>query len=74
MRASRKAHDARRYTFREHEQFVGLGSEDRTDLAEFARKVLKRKDGDLAASNYVGIITTKRGTVVEILPEDRSWS
>ena len=57
------------YTLREHEQFVGLGSEDRADLAEFARNVLKRKDGDLAASNHVGVITTKRGTVVEILPK-----
>ena len=57
------------YTFREHEQFVGLGEEDRADLAEFARKVLKRKDGDLATSKYVGVITTKRGTVVEILPK-----
>ena len=56
-------------TFREHEQFVGLSGEDRADLAEFARKVLKRKDGDLAASNYVGVVTTRRGTVVEILPK-----
>ena len=57
------------HTFREHEEFDGLGSADRADLTEFARKVLKRKDGDLAASNHVGVITTKRGTVVEILPK-----
>ena len=57
------------HTFREHEEFSGLGSGDRADLAEFARKVLKRKDGDLAASNHVGVITTKSGTVVEILPK-----
>ena len=56
-------------TFREHEQFVGLSEEDRADLSEFARKVLKRKDGDLAASNHVGVVTTRRGTVVEILPK-----
>ena len=31
--------------------------------------MLKRRDGDLAASNYVGVITTKRGMVVEILPK-----
>lgn len=56
-------------TFREHEQLLGLSAEDRADLTEFARKVLKRKDGDLAASNHVGVVTTKRGTVVEILPK-----
>lgn len=56
-------------TFREHEQFVGLSGEDRADLADFARKVLKHKDGDLAASNHVGVVTTRRGTVVEILPK-----
>ena len=59
----------RLHTFREHEPFTGLLNEDRADLEEFARKVLKRKDGDLAASNHVGVITTKRGTVVEILPK-----
>ena len=57
------------HTFREHEQFVGLSPEDHSDLVEFARKVLKRKDGDLAASNHVGVVTTRRGTVVEILPK-----
>ena len=56
-------------TFREHEQFVGLSEEDIADLTNFARRVLKRKDGDLAASNHVGVITTRRGTVVEILPK-----
>ena len=57
------------HTFREHQPFVGLRGEDRADLADFARKVLKRKDGDLAASNYVGVITTRRGTIIEILPK-----
>ncbi len=57
------------WTFREHQTFVGLSSEDRANLAEFAQNVLKRKDGDLAASSHVGIITTRRGTVVEILPK-----
>ena len=56
-------------TFREHERFNGLSAEDRADLADFARKVLKCKDGDLAASNHVGVVTTRRGTVVEILPK-----
>ena len=57
------------HTFREHQQFVGLSGEDRADLADFARKVLKRKDGDLAASNHVGVVTTRRGTIIEILPK-----
>lgn len=57
------------FTFREHEKFVGIEDEDRAELAEFARKILKRKDGDLAASSYVGVVTTSRGTVVEILPK-----
>lgn len=57
------------HTFREHEPFDGLCKEDRNELGQFASKVLKRKDGDLAASKYVGVITTSRGTVVEILPK-----
>ena len=59
-------------TVREHEKLdVGpsLSKEDVTYLEEFASKVLKRRDGELAASNYVGVITTKRGRVVEILPK-----
>ena len=59
-------------TVREHEKLeVGplLSKEDVADLEAVARKVLKRRDGDLAASNYVGVITTRRGMVVEILPK-----
>ena len=59
-------------TVREHEKLENdpaLTKQDMTDLEAVARKVLKRKDGDLAASNYVGVITTKRGVVVEILPK-----
>ena len=60
------------YTIREHEAFeVGplLSRGDLVDLEAVAKDVLKRKDGDLAASSYVGVVTTKRGTVVEILPK-----
>ena len=57
------------HTFREHQLFVGLSGKDRADLADFARKVLKRKDGDLAASNHVGVVTTRRGTIIEVLPK-----
>ena len=59
-------------TVREHERIeVGpsLNKEDVADLEAVARKVLKRRDGDLTASKYVGVITTSRGQVVEILPK-----
>ena len=59
-------------TVREHEKLaVGpkLTKEDVADLEGFARRALKHRDGDLSASKYVGIVTTKRGVVVEILPK-----
>ena len=59
-------------TVREHENLENapaLTKQDMADLEAVAKKVLKRKDGDLAASNYVGVVTTKRGVVVEILPK-----
>ena len=59
-------------TVREHEKLaVGpkLTREDVADLEAFARAALKHKDGDLAASKHVGVVTTKRGVVVEILPK-----
>ena len=46
-----------------------LTAEDVADLRMVARKVLKRADGDLAASNHVGVLTTRRGLVLEILPK-----
>ncbi len=69
------------YTIREHEQFcVGdaLDERDLEDLKAFARAPHEygycpvfdmRGSGRLHASNYVGVITTKRGTVIEILPK-----
>ena len=73
------------YTIREYEQFRighGLDKRDLDDLKAFAqdnshpipehgyRPVLNfGRSGRLHASNYVGMITTKRGTVVEILPK-----
>ena len=63
---------ARMHTVREHETLeVGdtLSAHDVEELRVFARKVLKLRDGDLAASNYVGIVTTSSGTVLEILPK-----
>ena len=73
------------YTIREHERFHvghGLDERDLEDLKAFAhdnarafqehgyRPVLHfGRGGELYAGNYVGMITTKRGTVVEILPK-----
>ena len=73
------------YTIREYDQFRighGLDKRDLDDLKAFAqdnsrpipehgyRPVLHfGRSGRLHASNYVGMITTKRGTVVEILPK-----
>ena len=60
------------HTVREHDGLKPgptISAKDIAELGGFARKVLKRRDGDLAASNYVGIVTTSRGTVVEILPK-----
>ena len=59
-------------TVREHEKLaVGpkLTREDVADLEAVARRALKHRDGDLAASKHVGIVTTRRGVVVEILPK-----
>ena len=59
-------------TVREHEELaVGpeLTKEDVADLEASAISVLKQRGGDLAASKYVGVVTTKRGVVVEILPK-----
>ena len=60
------------HTVREHEKLrpgPTISATDITELGGFARKVLKRRDGDLAASNHVGIVTTSSGAVLEILPK-----
>ena len=65
---------------REHGLLIGLTNEERTDLKEFVlanqedregkyRPVLSARNGKLYARNYVGIIETRRGTVLEILPK-----
>ena len=59
-------------TVREHRTMpVGdlLTRDDFAELRANAGTVFKRKNGQLAASNYVGIVTTRRGTVIEILPK-----
>ena len=67
---------------REHEELTGLDENERRELERFAlarpagaeaeaerRPVLLLRHGRLYASNYVGIIETRRGTVIEILPK-----
>ena len=65
----------------EHDALPGLDDAERDDLKHFAlknlaededgrvRPVLALRDGRLRARNHVGIIETRRGTVVEILPK-----
>lgn len=69
------------YTIREYEQFAvgqGLDQHDLEDLKAFAHGNAGTgyqpvfhfgPTGRLHASSYVGMVTTKRGTVVEILPK-----
>ena len=65
---------------REHDALTGLGEDEQRDLERFAhaqhpvaegryRPVLELRNGRLRARNYVGIIETRRGTVIEILPK-----
>ena len=67
-------------TIREHEELKGLGQNELRDLKDFAlenqtdvegnyRPVLELKNNRLYAQNYVGIIETHKGTVLEILPK-----
>ncbi len=66
--------------FREHERLTGLDAAEYADLKDFAlanqtdqqgksRPVLALKKGWLHTRNYVGVIETRRGTVIEILPK-----
>lgn len=60
-------------TVREYEPIepsARLSKRDLADLAAFASPVFKfRRNGALAAANHVGIVTTGRGAVIEILPK-----
>ena len=60
------------HTIREYDRLEPgdvLNSRDIAELAGFARRVLGRADGNLAATNHVGVVTTSRGAVLEILPK-----
>ena len=65
---------------REHEELIGLSDEELKDLKDFAvenqtddlgnyRPVLTARNDRLFAGNYVGIIETRKRTVLEILPK-----
>ena len=64
----------------EHQPLTGLDADDERDLMRFALAkptgeggqqpaVFEIKNGLLHAQNYVGIIETRRGTTIEILPK-----
>ena len=64
----------------EHKELTGLDQDELRDLKEFAlanltdkqgnyRPVLQFRNDKLIAQNFVGIIQTRRGTVLEILPK-----
>ena len=65
---------------REHQPLTGLHEDDERDLKRFTVKqpageegrrppIFVIRNGRLHAENYVGIIETRRGTVIEILPK-----
>lgn len=71
---------SRALVVREHEPLTGLHDDDERDLMRFALAqpageggrrppVFVLRNGRLHARNYVGIIETRRGTVIEILPK-----
>ena len=66
--------------FREHDEITGIGENAFADLKAFAlenqhdaagnrRPVLEWRNGKLKARNYVGLIQTRAGTTLEILPK-----
>ena len=56
-------------TDKELNQLKDFAIENQDDRQGNYRPVLQRRNGRLYAQNYVGIITTKTGTVLEILPK-----
>ena len=67
---------SRRIVVQEYKPLTGLPKDEQRDLERFAleeggdgRSVLTLRNGLLHAQNYVGIIETRRGTVIEILPK-----
>ena len=54
---------------REYERVTGLHEDDERDLKRLGLPVFATRNGVLHAQNFVGIIETRRGTVIEILPK-----
>ena len=54
---------------REYEPLTGLHEDDERDLKRLGLPVFATRNGALHAQNFVGIIETRRGTVIEILPK-----
>lgn len=73
MPSAPKARKRAQITVREHEPIETsdcLSKRDLVDLAAFASSVFKyRRNGAVAADSYVGIVTTGRGAIIEILPK-----
>ena len=61
--------DARHHTVREYEPLDFVTTQEREELKAFQGVFKQNSNGTLTASNYVGVITTRRGTVIEILPK-----
>lgn len=64
--------DSQTTTFLEHEEIpIGgpFSSRDVAYLQQCHPSTFKHKNGNLSTSNYVGIITTPSGSVIEILPK-----
>ena len=61
--------NARHHIVREYEPLDFVTAQEREELKSFQGVFKQNSNGTLTASNYVGVITTKRGTVVEILPK-----
>lgn len=62
------------YTIQEHESFDRgelhqADFEELKNLANTSPVLQRTASGGVAAANYVGILTTRRGTVVEVLPK-----
>ena len=77
---NRRNSNAHTLVVREYESLTGLLADEQRDLEKFAlefqtgegdrqRTVFTIRKGSLRAQNYVGIIETRRGTVIEILPK-----
>ena len=60
------------YTIREYEEFPKLDQRDLGELKDFHRRTNVfgfNTSGRLRAENYVGVVTTRLSTVIEILPK-----